>query len=139
MKRIDSLVILLARFNVELVIIGGVAAMLHGSTYFTRVLEICLARDDANLKRLAEALQSVHARLRGVPADLPFRLDWQTLRSGLNFTFNTDNGPLDVLGEVAGVGDYQQARESAIIYDLFGYQFAVLSLEKLIASKRAAG
>lgn len=139
MKIIEPHLILLAQFNVELVIIGGVAAVLHGSARATQDLDICYARNEANLKRLAEALQSVQARLRGVPADLPFRLDWQTLRNGLNFTFETDNGPLDVLGEVAGVGNYQQARENAIIYDLFGYQFAILSLEKLIASKRAAG
>jgi hypothetical protein len=139
MKIVEHHLLLLARYNVELVIIGGVAAVLHGSARTTQDLDICYARDEANLKRLAEALQSVHARLRGVPADLPFRLDWQTLQQGLNFTFDTDNGPLDVLGEVAGVGYYEQARENAIIYDLFGYQFAILSLEKLIASKRAAG
>jgi hypothetical protein len=139
MKKIEQHLILLARYNVELVIIGGVAAVLHGSAHITKDLDICYARNEANLKRLAEALQSVHARLRGVPADWPFRMDWQTLRHGLNFTFETDLGPLDVLGEVAGVGDYQQARENAIIYDLFGHQFAILSLEKLIAAKRAAG
>lgn len=139
MKSIEQHLVVLASFNVEFVIIGGVAAVLHGSAHITKDLDICYARNEANLKRLAEALQAVHARLRGVPADLPFRMDWQTLRHGLNFTFETDLGPLDVLGEVAGVGDYQQARENAIIYDLFSHQFAILSLEKLIAAKRAAG
>src|SRR6185503_21004921 len=90
---------LLARFEVECVIVGGVAATLHGSAFPTTDLDICYARTSGNLEKLANALQSVHARLRNAPKDVPSILDAETLRHGLNFTFTTDIGDLDLLGE----------------------------------------
>lgn len=130
---------LLSRYAVDCVIVGGVAAALHGSSVPTYDLDICYARDTANLHRLAEALNAVHAALRGAPPNLPFILDAKTLRNGLNFTFDTDIGPLDVLGEVSGVGGFAEAREGAVVYELFGNPYPVLALDKLISAKRAAG
>jgi hypothetical protein len=57
----------------------------------------------------------------------------------LNFTFTTDAGNLDLLGEVRGVGFYEEAVSGANRYDLFGYSFPVLEIKKLIVAKRAAG
>jgi len=139
MIEIEQQLKLLARYGVECVIVGGVAATLHGSSLPTRDLDVCYARDQANLGRLAEALKSVNARLRGAPEGLPFKLEAETLRHGLNFTFVTDIGSIDFLGEVAGVGGFTEAREGAVTYELFGYQYPVLSLDRLIAAKRAAG
>ena len=70
---------------------------------------------------------------------MPFILDDETLRRGLNFTFQTDNGDVDLLGEMTGVGGYSEVSENADVMELFGFQFKVLSLPKLIAAKRAAG
>lgn len=70
---------------------------------------------------------------------LPFLWDTETLRRGLNFTLRTDWGDLDLLGEVAGVGGYDQALVSSEPTALFGVTCAVLSLPALIAAKRAAG
>ena len=78
-------------------------------------------------------------RLRGAPADLPFQWDAQALRNGLNFTLQTDLGALDLLGEIQGVGTYCDVRKNAIELDLFDVPCAVMSLEDLIAAKRAAG
>ncbi|HXG67828.1 MAG TPA: nucleotidyltransferase [Blastocatellia bacterium] len=139
MRELERQLILLAQYNVEFVIIGGVAATLHGSSYLTQDLDICYARDLPNFERLASALQSVNARLRGVPEDVPFLLDAETLRRGLNFTFQTDIGAMDLLGEVVGVGGFAEATASAVEYELFGYRYRVLALDKLIAAKRAAG
>lgn len=77
-------------------------------------------------------MNAVHAVLRGAPKNLPFVTDLVTLRNGLNFTLDTDAGPLDVLGEIAGVGGYHEAREGASIFELFGNQYAVLALDTLI-------
>lgn len=130
---------LLGEYRVECVIVGGVAATIHGASQLTYDLDICYNRDLANLTRVAQALRSVNAQLRGAPADLPFILDEETLRRGLNFTFLTDIGSLDLLGEVSGVGSYQEAKENSDIREFFGNEFPVLSLLKLIAAKRAAG
>jgi hypothetical protein len=130
---------LLGEHNVECLIIGGVAATLYGATILTNDLDVCYARNAGNLERLATALLSVNATLRNAPPDMPFILDAETLRRGLNFTFATDVGSLDLLGEVRGVGFYEEAVSGAISYELFGYSFPVLEINKLILAKRAAG
>jgi hypothetical protein len=139
MKDAEKQLVLLGKYEVECVIVGGVAATLHGSSLTTRDLDVCYNRVSENLTRLIQALRSVNARLRGAPEGLPFILDEETLRRGLNFTFQTDIGDLDLLGEMAGVGGYTEASENADVMELFGYRYQVLSLPKLIAAKRAAG
>src|SRR5215470_11167957 len=109
MKDIEKHLLLLAQYAVDFVVVGGVAATLHGSSHITQDLDVCYSREKANLERLANALNSVNARLRGVPDDVPFLLDAETLKRGLNFTFVTALGDLDLLGEVSGVGFYADA------------------------------
>jgi len=138
-KIIEAPLKLLGKFEVECVLIGGVAATLHGSTLLTNDLDVCYSRTPANLEKLAKALHEVHAHLRNAPADIPFMLDAETLRHGLNFTFATDIGSLDLLGEVRGVGYYDDVLAGSVTFEMFGYQFPVLELSKLILAKRAAG
>lgn len=138
-KIVESPLRLLGEYKVNCVIVGGVAAAIHGSSILTNDLDVCYARDPANLGRLAEALESVHARLRNAPECLPFILDAETLKRGLNFTFTTDIGNVDLLGEVRGIGHYEDVVADSITVDLFGYRFAVIDIGKLIIAKRAAG
>ena len=128
---------LFSDFKVDCVVVGGVAAGARGSSHVTYDLDVCYSRNPANFARLAQALRSVNATLRGAPGDLPFRLDAETLARGLNFTFNTDIG--SILGEVQGVGDYQECLQDSNVLELFDNSCRVLSLEKLIAAKRSAG
>jgi hypothetical protein len=125
--------------KVSFVVVGGMAAISHGSSRITFDLDVCYARDKANLERLVRALAPVHPTLRGAPPGLPFLWDAETLRRGLNFTLTTDVGDIDLLGEVSGVGGYEQARANAVNKQAFGVECAVLSLPDLIAAKRAAG
>jgi hypothetical protein len=130
---------LFANFGVACVVIGGVAAGARGSSQATFDVDICYSRDNENLTRLVQALRSVNATLRGAPPDIKFVLDEETLAHGLNFTFDTDIGKIDILGEVQGVGWYSECFQHSDNIDIFGHQFRVLSLEKLIAAKRFAG
>ncbi len=139
MKKLEPQIALLVKFQIDFVIIGGLAAVLHGADYFTHDIDICYSRVPENLEKLAWALQSVNARLRGTPAGLPFILDARTIKQGLNFTFETDIGPLDLLGEVAGVGSYDEAARQAVATEFFGHAVQILSLSHLISAKRAAG
>ena len=138
-KIIEAPLRLLGEYSVDCVIVGGVAAVIHGSLLLTNDIDVCYSRDPANLKRLADALQSVHARLRNAPEGLPFILDAETLKRGLNFPFTTDVGDLDLLGEVRGVGHYEDVVAGSLTVELYGYRFAVLDIGKLILAKRAAG
>jgi hypothetical protein len=124
--------------DVRFVVIGGFAAALRGSPMMTGDVDICPARHDGNLDRLAEALRSLHARLRGAPADVPFVLDGRTLEAGDHFTFATDTGPIDCLGTPAGTDGFVDLDASASDEDLDGLVVRVASLDDLIRMKRAA-
>ena len=82
MKDIEKHLLVLAQYAVDFVVIGGVAATLHGSSHITQDLDVCYSREKANLERLANALNSVNVRLRGVPDDIAFLLDAETLKRG---------------------------------------------------------
>jgi len=111
----------------------------HGSAYVTEDLDLCYARHAANLDALSAALADLRPTLRGAPADLPFRFDAATLQAGLNFTLSTPLGPINLLGEVAGIGGYESAVRLSDSYEIHGCVVRVLSLDGLIASKKAAG
>jgi hypothetical protein len=128
----------LQRHGVRFVVIGGIAGRLHGSPRLTRDLDICYARAAADLDRLAAALAELHVTLRGAPPDLPFRPDARTLRSGLNFTFDTPFGPFDCLGEASG-HTYEILSPNAEHGDLEGLDILVTSLDDLMRMKRASG
>lgn len=125
--------------RVKFVLIGGLAAIAHGAATLTGDVDICYARDGQNLERLVQALAPFHPRLRGVPPDLPFRLDVPTLRTGLNFTLTTDLADLDLMGEVLGLGAYDAVSTVAEEIEVYGVPCSVLTLEGLIRAKRAAG
>jgi hypothetical protein len=63
----------LARHQVRCVVIGGYAAVLAGIDIVTRDIDITPAADEANLKRLADALEELHAAIR-VPNEPPIPL-----------------------------------------------------------------
>jgi predicted nucleotidyltransferase len=125
--------------RVEFIIIGGAAAVLHGSAYVTADLDICYSRARENLQKLVSALSPFNVSLRGAPRNLPFRFDADSLRSGLNFTLTTAVGDLDILGEITGLGSYEEALQFSEEMEFFGLSCKVLTLEGLIKSKRAAG
>ncbi len=124
--------------DVEFVLIGGVAITLHSSAYVTQDLDFCYSRTSANLVRLCAALQQFKPRARGLPAELPFIFDESTLRNGTNFTFSTTIGDIDLLAEVAGVGDYTVAKDKSVDFTIYDRIVKVLDLDALIASKQAA-
>lgn len=135
----QKLVEALASNRVRYVIVGGVALVLQGSARTTGDLDICYARDPDNLEALAAALAPFHPTLRGAPADLPFRVDAATLRSGLNFTLSSEAGDIDLLGELTGVGGFDKLAEQTDVMDLYGHPVRVMSLDALETAKRAAG
>ena len=137
--KVESLLKELHRLKVEFIIIGGMAAVAQGSAFITADLDLCYSRKKENLEKLAEALAPFHPLLRGAPPDLPFCLDVNTLKSGLNFTLTTDLGDLDILGEVTGLGGYNEALAIFEEVEIFGIRCKVLTLEGLIKTKRAVG
>jgi hypothetical protein len=129
----------LVRHEVRFVLIGGFAGALRGSPVITGDLDVCYARDEPNLERLADALRALDAHLRGAPPEIPFRLDARTLRAGDHFTFATSAGAVDCLGMPAGTSGYPDLDSKATDEEVDGVTIRVASLDDLIRMKRAAG
>ena len=125
--------------RVDFVVIGGLAATLHGSAQVTYDLDICYSRASTNLRRLVEALSPFHPRPRSFPGNLPFIWDEATLRNGTVFTLQTDIGEIDLLAEVTGLGAFDEVKQQAITVEAFDREIATLNLAALIRAKRATG
>ena len=125
--------------GVDFVVIGGIAATMHGSSRDTFDLDICPAQDQANLDTLGRALVKVGAQLRGAPADLPFVPDGRTLRGMQILTLDTRFGAIDVLMRPDGSPPYAQLRRRAIRTEIGSASVLIASVDDLIAMKRAAG
>lgn len=130
---------LLTAHGVDFVVIGGVAAVLHGSARITRDLDICFARDEANLTVLGRALVELEARLRRVADDVPFVPDGAALKRVQTLTMETVAGHFDILASPDGAPPYERLRRNAERYDLGAFAVLVASIDDLIAMKRAAG
>jgi predicted nucleotidyltransferase len=135
----DEILRRLVERGVEFVVIGGIAAVLHGSARNTFDLDICFATDDANLTALADVLLALGARLKGVDESVPFVPDARALRRVEMLTLVTSLGELDVLTRPPGAPPYRELRRNADRYDLGGFNVSVASIDDLIAMKQAAG
>lgn len=125
--------------NVDFVIVGGVAAVLHGSSTVTRDLDVCAMLDAGNVQRLREAFRDLHPVHRDSSPRMSF-LDTPGPGIALkNLYLQTDLGALDLLGSITGVGDLDRVRASAIEVQLLGRKVKVIGLEQLIAAKEAVG
>ena len=129
----------LVSHGVDFVLVGGLAGLAHGSSYPTYDVDIAYARDEANLDRMGATLLEMGATLRGADPGLPLQLDGRMLANGMDFTFDTRLGPLDLLGESDGMPDYERLRDAATPVEIDGVEVRIASLDHLIAMKTAAG
>ena len=139
MIEIDKFVEVMAGAGVEYILIGGMAARVHGSAQVTQDVDVVYSRSDANVTRLVSALATFEPYPRGAPPGLPFEWSVKTVKAGLNFTLTTTMGAIDILGEVAGGGRYEDLVAHAVTEAAFGHKIQLVSLPWLIRLKRAAG
>lgn len=120
-------------------VVGGVAATVHGSARFTNDIDLCYDTAADNIERLVALLGEWQAYLRGVDPGLPFILDARAFRTTPLMTLTTSMGAIDLLDSVPGVGDYKKSLALSESVRIGETEFSALTLDALIASKRAAG
>ena len=106
---------MLARHRCECVVIGGYAAVLAGIAVVTRDIDITPATDQANLERLADALDELHAAIRVRPGEPPVPLpaDARLLARTEILNLTTDAGDLDITTRPDGTGGYNDLKRGA--------------------------
>lgn len=132
----------MVREEVRFVIIGGVAAIAQGSARDTNDLDVCYDPAADNTAKLVKLLNLWNARLRvpdGSGTSLPFTIDARTFRDSPVLTLDTDLGWIDLMDQVAGIGDYQACLAASEETQEGPVKLRVLTLAALIKSKRAAG
>lgn len=129
----------LSNAEVEFVVIGGVAAVAHGSTFQTNDLDICYRPSAANIERLTRLLREWAAYPRGWESGLPFEMDARTFAMTPALTLRTSEGDLDLLDKVAGLNGYDVARELSEELVILDARFHVLGLPALVRAKEATG
>jgi hypothetical protein len=137
MPELESLLERLVRARVEFVVVGGFAAVAHGVTLLTADIDVCCRLGIANLLRIQEAIADLHPVHRLTPNKLPLSLTPEACADVRNLYLDTDYGPLDCLGLVAGLGDYDQVRSRSIVLELPFGQVRALDIEALIVAKMA--
>ena len=133
----EQIISALVAAGVRFVVIGGVAATIQGSARLTNDIDICYDTSPDNVDRLVRLLARWKAYLRGVERGLPFILDARAFRTTPIMTLTTTMGDIDVLDVVPGVGDYKAVVKQSEVVDIGDVEFRSLTLEALIASKKA--
>jgi hypothetical protein len=131
----------LSRHKVNFVLIGALAARLHGFPRLTADADITPAVDKPNLERLAAALNELDAKIytESVPEGLAFDCSPVMLARSRMWNLVTRAGRLDIAFEPAGVEGYDDLKKDAERFEAFGVRFLVASLDDIIRSKEAAG
>ena len=139
--QVGALLAALERYGVAHVVIGGVAAQLHGETRRTRALDITANPYGANLERLRAALVDLDAREYvpgfGYPLQLP--MDRRRLSAEAPLRTVTRLGAVDVIPRPHGLDGYQELNRRARHRHAYGLMVPVADVDDLIRSHTAAG
>jgi hypothetical protein len=124
----------------EFVVVGGLAVNAWGVVRGTKDVDVVLAPDADNLKRVAEVAVAAGGRVQqgesllGSPPSIA-----AALASGEQVAIETDLGRLDVVQGLEGMPGYAELRPRASEAEILGVAVSVCSREDLKAMKRAAG
>lgn len=137
----EKLIGALSRHRVKFVLIGALAARLHGFPRLTADADITPASDKKNLERLADALKELDAKVytESVPEGLAFDRSAAALSRAAMWNLVTRAGRLDIAFSPAGTKGYDDLAEGAEKFEAFGVQFLAASLDDIIRSKEATG
>jgi hypothetical protein len=125
--------------DVDFVIVGGFAALLHGSTLVTRDLDVCAVLSSDHVAKLRDALRDLKPTHRLTPQRLSFLTNPDPGVEVRNLHLETELGAVDILSSVLGVGDFQRVRAASTEIEVFGQRCRVISIDDLISAKEALG
>ena len=125
--------------DVELIVVGGAAAVIHGAPVTTQDLDIVPRQTPEGLQRLAVALDRLDSRFRPVTAGRDIAPTLEHLSGTGQLNLITRHGPLDVLLRLHDSRGYDEliAHTVEIVED--DLRTTVIDLDTLIEIKRSTG
>ena len=127
--------------KVDYVVLGGFAAVVHGSPLPTEDIDVIPSRDIENLERLAHALNRMNAAIRTSDGPVHTRIDAGFIANMPNMlNLVSVYGDMDLVfspaGQLSGYEEWNERAEHAELEP--GLVVAVAALDDIIASKVAA-
>lgn len=130
LNRLQEVFASLEKHRVKYVVIGGIAAVLHGVPRATFDLDLLIEATPENARRLLDAF--LDARLGTAALTTPEEL------LAKEITIFQDRVRIDVQTSTPGI-DFPQAWANRVEMEYQNQKFFVLSKDDLIAAKKAAG
>ncbi len=123
--------------QVDFVLVGGFAGVVHGCSCVTQDIDICCDFSLENLMALQKAVSNLHPVHRMTPGRKRLNLTEQTCSQLKNLYLDTDIGQLDCLSFIDGLGDYQMVKQASELVKIKDLPLRILSLDGLIKAKKA--
>jgi hypothetical protein len=125
----------LGRSELEFVVVGAYAAIIHGASVVTRDIDVCFRFTPENLYQFRNIVADLHPVHRMTPEKFPLEITDENVSRLQNLYLETDLGSIDCLSEIIGVGDYDAVSAGSIEVE-FAFGFVrVLDIDALVATK----
>lgn len=138
MQNLKALLETLLKSDVDFVLVGGFAAVVHGSTLITQDLDICAAITEEQVAKMRDALKDLHPRHRMNPSAKHSFLEYpKDIKGTNNIYLETDLGVLDILSKLPPAGAFDEIKKRSIEISLYGHSCRVISIDDLIKIKES--
>jgi hypothetical protein len=135
MSNLEDLVDRLICAQMEFVIVGGFAVLAHGASMMTEDVDVCCPFSERNMNALWSGVRDLHPVHRMTPQRLPFEVTPELCSSLKNLYLATDLGKLDCLGEIPGVGAFEEVHRRSVEIRFESGVCRVLGIDALIDAK----
>lgn len=139
MENLKELVLQIHKHDCDFVLVGGFGAVSWGSSLVTSDVDVACDLEPENLMRVWHALEELHPVHRMTPDRQPFTREQAEKGGWRNLYLRTDLGQLDLLGEVKGIGGFDDCLQHSEPIRIASVEIRVLTLDALITAKRAMG
>ncbi len=125
-------------YEVEYVVIGGIAVQVHGHVRMTNDVDLIPAPTPENFERLSKALRELDARVLN-PGSEHLAIDARMLPRATLWQLSTRHGDIDVLHDAPGAAPFPELRERALVIVSGDRPIPIAGRDDLIRMKRATG
>lgn len=135
----DELLRRLSEADIEFVVVGGLALNAWGVVRGTKDVDVVIAMDTDNIKRVADVAVAANGRVQRGEALLGSAFSIAAaLADGEQVAIETDLGRLDVIQGLDGVPNFSDLRSRATETEILGSKVWICSRDDLRKMKQAA-